>query len=108
MVAHDDDLPEALRAAVRDEMRWFNGNLPVPSGQHFAVRSRKRWYCEGICWFRADAREMVRRANVLAALISELGLEIVRLHTDCPGQILYRDDWQIVAKPDRRTPVAWH
>jgi hypothetical protein len=28
------------------------------------------------------------------------------LKTRTPGQILYRDEFQIVAKPDRRTPVS--
>jgi hypothetical protein len=107
-VIHDRAADEPLRRAIREELDWFNVHLPVPTGSHFRVKSRKHWYAEGICWFRAEAREMVRHAHLLAALVSELGVPIARLHTRRPGQILYRDDWQVVAKPAADTPVRWH
>jgi hypothetical protein len=107
-VEHHCTTPEAISRAVRAELDWFNANLPAPKGRHFRVKSCKRWYSEGICWFRDDAREMIAHANVLAGLLDECGLAIVRLHTRHPGQILYRDAYQIVAKPAAVTPVTWH
>lgn len=103
----DEDQCPALRRAIREELNWFNRELPVPDGDHFRIRSKKRWYAEGICWFRADACEMVRHANCLAVLVGEGGVPLARLHTRRPGQILYRDAFQVVAKPDPRTPVRW-
>jgi hypothetical protein len=51
---------------------------------------------------------MVGHAFALAALIGECGVPIAKRVTHRPGQILYRDAWQIVAKPDAATPTTWH
>ena len=47
------------------------------------------------------AHEMVRHAYALAALIEDCGISIQPIWTRDPGQILYRDLWQVVAKPER-------
>ncbi len=107
-VAYDRRTPEPLARAIEHELDWFNAELPVPRRAAFLVKSRKRWRDEGICWFRDDAREMIARAYALAALLGECGLVVTKRATRRPGQILYRDDWQIVAKPDPATPTRWH
>jgi hypothetical protein len=99
--------PDIVRGAIRSELDWFNANLPVPKGRHFVIKSKSCWYDEGICWFRAEARDMISHAWVLAALLRDCGVIINHLTTRDPGQILYRDDYQIVAKPGKWTPVAW-
>jgi hypothetical protein len=98
---------DSLRLAIRHELDWFDAELPAPAYRVFRVRSRKRWLAVGICWFRDDAREMIARAHGLAGLLRDCGVPIARLKTRHPGQILYRDDWQIVAKPEAETPTAW-
>jgi len=105
--ARDTCVDESLRAAIRHELDWFDEELPAPARRAFRVRSRKRWLPVGICWFRDDAREMIARSHGLAALLGDCGVPISRLTTRYPGQILYRDDWQIVAKPEAETPTAW-
>jgi hypothetical protein len=72
------------------------------------VKSRRRWRADGICWFVDDAREMIARAFALASLIGEAGVPAHKVATRRPGTILYRDRWQIVAKPEEATPVTWH
>ncbi len=90
----DTQLKEQLM--VRDDKnRWW-------------VKSRRRWRADGICWFVDDAREMIARAFALAALIGEAGVPARKVATRRPGTILYRDPWQIVAKPEETTPVTWH
>ena len=110
-VARARETPDGLRCAIRAELDWFEDKLPVPPRWRFDVKSKKRYYAEGICWFRADtgyrAREMLAHAYVLVSLLREEGVFITRLETEVPGQILYRDDWQIVAKPSAVTPVRW-
>jgi hypothetical protein len=49
-----------LREALWAEIEWFEQNLPVPIA--LWVKSRRRWRADGICWFQADAREMIARA----------------------------------------------
>ena len=106
-VVYEDETPACIRDAVDLELDWFNEHLPRPRYCDFEVRSRNRWYRDGICWFRDDAREMIRRAFVLASLLRDCGVIISKLATDQPGQILYRDDYQIIAKPGADTPVEW-
>lgn len=102
------DIPESTQAALRRELNWFNTHLAVPAGRHFQVKSCRVWYDVGICWFRADAREMIARAFVLASLLGECGLYIRKVATRDAGQILYRDEHQIIAKPRDHTPTRWH
>lgn len=92
-----DDTPTLL--ALRRELDWFNEWLPVP--KRFAVKARGVWWSDGICWFRDEARDMVAHANTLAALMQDCGAPVERHWTRDPGQLLYRDRWQVVAKPER-------
>ena len=106
-VRRDKTYPQYLRIAVRDELLWFEDKLPVPPRSRFQVRSKTWWRSQGSCWFRAEAREMVRRAYGLRSLLAECDILISQLHTDRPGQILYKDDFQIIAKPATETPTVW-
>ena len=92
---HDDP----VIAAIRRELDWFGEWLPVP--RRFGVVAKGRHWSDGVCWFRDEAREMVGHAYVLAALLAECGVPVERTWTRDPGQILYRDRWQVVAKPER-------
>lgn len=92
-----EDTPSLL--ALRRELDWFNKWLPVP--KRFGVKAKGVWWSDGVCWFRADARDMVGHAFTLAALIEDCGVPVTRNWTRDPGQLLYRDRWQVVAKPER-------
>ena len=98
--ADDSRVHEALRLAIREQLDWFNAKLPAPERRFFLVKSRGAWLPDGICWFLDDAREMIARAFALAALLGECGVSMTKIATRAPGQILYRDDWQIVARPE--------
>ena len=102
-----EDVPEPLRYAIWQEVDWFNQNLPVPPRASRCVKSRKRWYPDGICWFVSEAREMIAHAFVLASLLREIGVPVRKVWSDNPGQVLYRDPWQVVAKPDAATPLLF-
>ncbi len=104
---YDPDVPEVLRVAIRQELDWFEEHLPVPRWTAFRVKSRKRWRPDGICWFVAEAREMIAHAFVLAALLREVGVPVRKVATRRPGTVLYRDRWQIVAKPCATTPTVF-
>lgn len=99
--------PEFIREAIRQEINWFNDYLPPPCSRAFEVKSRKRFIAVGICWFKSEARDMIRRAYALQTLLGECGYVVTRLWTKEPGQILYADDYQVVAKPAEVTPIHW-
>lgn len=106
---YERDVPQVLRDAIWQEVEWFNQNLPVPSPRRdaFCVKSRKRWYPDGICWFVAEAREMIARAFVLASLLRETGVPVRKVWSDHVGTVLYRDPWQVVAKPNEAVPLLF-
>jgi len=106
--ARDAEVPYVLREALWAEIEWFEANLRAPERRHFLVKSRRRFRADGICWFTDAAREAIARAFVVAALLGECGVPATKVVTHRPGQILYRDDWQIVAKPEEATPTVWH
>ena len=99
--------PAYLRTAIREETDWFNEYLPAPKEGAFGIKSRKRMINVGICWFKCSADEMINHAFALKALLGECGVGIKIVGTKYPGQILYVDDFQIVAKPDATTPTKW-
>jgi len=99
-IVDDSRVHEALREAVQEQLDWFRANLPAPRRRAFLVKSRGVWLADGICWFLDDAREMIERGFALAALLGECGVPVTKVATRTPGQILYRDEYQIVARPD--------
>lgn len=106
-VRRDPAYPLYLRKAIHQELLWFEDKLPVPTGRHFYVRSRTWWRSQGICWFQDQAQDMISRAYGLQALLAECDILISSLQTDRPGQILYYDAYQIIAKPNADTPTVW-
>jgi len=103
----NEEFPEYYRESIRSDFEWFKKYLPSPNSRVFDVKSRGVYYAHGICWFRSEASEMIERAFALSALIKECGYYITTIGTRDPGQILYQDDYQIVAKPTKATPTRW-
>ena len=95
--------PDWLREQVDEHADWFNIHLPVP--RRLSVPSKGRHLYVGLCWFRPEACEHISRARELARLIAETGAVTRQIGTHRPGQVLYRDDFQIVAKPERSMPL---
>jgi len=101
-----EDYPIWLREQIEQEFDWFKKYLPTPHEDYFPnihVRAR----ADHICWFLSDAKEMIQRAYGIKALLNEIGCPITVRKTDNPGHILYRDQWQIVARPAKKTPILW-
>ena len=107
-VVYDSATPEHFYLPLRELLDWFNDHLPAPDDNRFAVRSRKREIEVGICWFRADALDMLRNAHLMAAILRDYGVVIAHITTRDPGQLLYCDPYQVVAKPAPHTPTIWH
>lgn len=61
----------------------------------------------GLCRFQPDAAEPTARAHALAALLRECRMGVIKVASHRPGQTLWRDCWQVVAKPEEATPVRW-
>lgn len=46
-----------------------------------------------------DDGEVVRRARQLAQVIGDAGVEVRELHTDDPGEVIWEDMKQVLARP---------
>lgn len=96
----DPQLPAWLGESIDQHYKWFNAHLPRPysraaKGRGIPVTS--------LSWFRPEAAVFIARARHLAWLIEEAGHPTAMIKSKHVGQILYRDDAQIVAMPDDRT-----
>ena len=100
------ELTPPVDRRIRRAFGWFGDNLPVPP----VVKK-----CDdGLCWFRRepenprshDAHEALRRAFLLASYLRRVGVSVETVQTDEPGEVLYRDRWQIVAVPGPSTPTG--
>jgi hypothetical protein len=98
--------PDWLLDAFQVEVDWFNECLdePVRLGLQFR-RGRSVW---GVCWFRAEATEAIRRAQNYARLLQSVGVPVRRISWRGPAQVIWSDEQQIVAAPSRAMPRAFH
>jgi hypothetical protein len=92
-------LREEKREELDEIVGWFRAHLDEPACLVPARRRRKtedEGNAEAICWFRAEAREHVRRARRLAALVRRAGVPIVERWCDVvPGEICSEDKDQL-------------
>lgn len=103
-ICRDENLlPDYLLSPLMNEVDWFKENLPSPDEVHFDWRGRN----VGICWFKSDAKSMIRRARRMVRICQAGDIWITQCRTTRPGHILYQDDFQIVAKPTQQTPTKW-
>jgi len=82
-----------------DTIVWYQDNLPVPS--YFKKRKSDD---PAICWFRVSAQARIGRLWELVHLLKEYGAFVRTIRTRNPGEIVYEDEYQIVAIPSYRTP----
>ena len=75
---------------------WFKEHLPCPPFQS-KLRSGE-WTRDAVAWFRAEAREPIRRIWDLVAILREHGVPVRMITTEKPGKIVYDDDYQVVAE----------
>jgi hypothetical protein len=81
---------------VQEIIDWFNEHLPIPTC--FRRLKERR----AICWFTASAGEPLTKIWELVTFLESQGI-FVRLHkTADPGTRLYRDEYQVVAVPQRQ------
>lgn len=99
-VRSDTSVERALRREIAERIEWFERNLRVPP----IVKTGR--FPNGICWFQGGASGHIRTAWELSVLLETSGVLMQRLWTSAPGDLLYRDDVQIVARP-RRHDIRW-
>ena len=82
-------LNEKQQRELDRALNWFNRKLPVPE-----ISER-----QAIFWFKHSATESKRRVFRLAKTLKSLGIAVEASVTVEPGEIVYRDEFQIAAIP---------
>lgn len=75
---------------------WLNEHLPCPPFQ--SNLKLGKWTEDAVCWFLPQAKEPISRMWDLVAVLKEHDVPVKVLHSQKPGLIVYRDEYQIVAE----------
>ena len=83
---------------------WFSENLPWPE----PCKRQERV----ICYFKTEnASEMLKWINPALWLLDRYNIPYYLVYTNTPGEIIYEDQFQIVAKADdiiiQQVPESW-
>ena len=89
----EGSLPVEEHKKLRRTLDWFNKHLPVPKTLNEDGNER------ALSWFKPSAKNAVRKAWDLKALLDQYDLHIEVHKTNDPGIIIYEDEMQVVAKP---------
>ena len=81
---------------LQRDFEWLNEHLPVPRVlRHHESR-------RALSWFRPTAHKEIACVRSIVALLREHAIPVRQLTTRDPGLVVYRDDYQVVAKPPHR------
>ncbi len=92
------ELSDAEADDLRSLLEWFNANMPAPSKSQRNALSRR-----AIFWFQPNAHDYIKKAWELVQLLRLHGILVEVLNTRMPGSVLYADDCQIAAVPNKNT-----
>ena len=91
------DLPDYAYKELQKNLAWLKINLKSPDVLDKDENSR------AISWFTPSAKKPLDRIWAIKSILEDFGYHIDVIKTKDPGVIIYRDGWQVVAKPRRRT-----
>jgi len=74
-------------------IKWLKTHLKSPKELNQAENFR------ALSWFNSRATEPLKRIRAIKLILEEYGYIIDILKTNQPGNIIYEDGWQVVAKP---------
>jgi hypothetical protein len=88
-------LPDYEHEHVEQIFEWLNSHLPSPPFE------RMNWSPNAISWFKSSSQDMIAKFREIIAILEEHGRPVRMIKTLLPGEILYEDDYQIVAESSR-------
>jgi hypothetical protein len=94
------ELSQEDESNLRTMLTWFNEHLKIPKllseAEHF----------RGLSWFKPEAKRPLQKAWALKDFLELHGIAIEVHKTADPGNIIYSDGWQVVAKPRKGQKVS--
>jgi hypothetical protein len=92
----NERLTRAEEEWLEREMAWLRMHLPAPACLRESGNDR------AICWFKPEAHRPIAKVRSIAALLESRGVVVEMVTTAEPGTVIYEDQWQVVAKPNRK------
>lgn len=97
---HSDNAQPWALEVMKDIGGWFNDHLDEPTCFELPL---KRGAQAEICWFKPNANDHIQNMHDLKNALEACGVHVDVLTTRDVGQILYEDDHQVAAIPNRHT-----
>ena len=91
------DLPSYAYDELQNNLAWLKLLLKSPD-----ILDDEEHY-RAIAWFKPDAHEPLKHVWAIKAVLEEFGYQIDLIKSTEPGLVIYEDDWQIIAKPIRKS-----
>jgi len=95
-----DTAPSWALRQIGEIYSWFKRNLAVPS--QFSRGGWKGHGQPGLSWFKPVAAEHIRQMHQLKLALEECGVHVEVLTTRDPGEVIWQDEYQLVAEPGPR------
>lgn len=84
-------LPDYEVEHVLEIFSWLNAELPCPPFGNGI------WSSNAVSWFKDSAHKMIATFREIVSILEQYGRPTRMIKTRTPGEILYEDDFQIVA-----------
>lgn len=94
-----DTLSIFYEVGIDHFLDWFRYNLDAPPEKLMEDNPK------ALCWFKDTANEHISKSRKLIQILQEHGIEIEMLVTRKPGNIIWEDEYQIMAIPYRDTKL---
>ena len=93
----EGDLPRYVLTELIENIEWLRANLHSPE-----ILDKDEHH-RAISWFLPTAHEPISRVRSMAAILNEYGYHIEQVQARDPGIVIYEDEFQVVAKPRRKS-----
>ena len=101
-LAHSGKLSDTEWATWRSGNDWFTAAYPDPSKSNPAAYD-PQLNPRAAAWFKVTATHLLERIEPYLELLKRHDVQVVKLMSDDPGQIVYEDKVQIVIVPHEVT-----
>ena len=91
------DIPKYAEKELLKNIEWLKEHLKSPK----VLREPENF--RAISWFHPRANEPLKRVRAIKAILEEYGYQIEQVTSRDPGEIIYEDGFQVIAKPRKKT-----
>lgn len=92
MLGEAGRLPDYHVDYAQEIFERLNRDMPCPPFR------KNGWNADHVCWFKDTAKEWIWVFREVIAILEDSDFQVATLTTSRPGMIVYKDNFQVVAK----------